>query len=61
MGVEFDESYPRSAPELVRTGLTQGVLFGSAGDRVLRVAPPLIVTEAQLDRGVEQIAKLLGS
>lgn len=61
VGVEFDESYPHSAPELVRKALAQGVLFGSAGDRVLRVAPPLIVTEAQLDRGVEQIAELLGS
>ena len=61
VGVELDESFPHSAPELVRTALAQGVLFGSAGDRVLRVAPPLIVTEAQLDRGVEQISKLLGS
>jgi 4-aminobutyrate aminotransferase-like enzyme len=45
--------------DVVRTGLDQGVLFGSAGDRVIRIAPPLIVTESELDHGVATLAALL--
>ena len=59
VGVELDESYPSTAMDVVRTALDQGVLFGSAGDRVIRIAPPLIVTESELDHGVATLAALL--
>ena len=61
VGIELDDAYPSSAMELVREALQQGVLLGAAGDRILRVAPPLIVSEAELDRGVEMIANILAS
>ncbi len=61
VGIELDDAYPSTAMEVVREALKRGVLLGAAGDRILRVAPPLIVDEAQLDRGVEMIAEVLGS
>jgi acetylornithine/succinyldiaminopimelate/putrescine aminotransferase len=38
-----------------------GVLVLSAGERVLRLAPPLIVEEAQCDRALAVIDKALGA
>ena len=61
IGLELDDEYPRTATEVVREALHKGVLLGSAGERVLRVAPPLIVSESELERGLELIANLLAS
>ena len=61
IGVELDEGYPRTASEIAREALDRGVSLGTAGDRILRVAPPLIVSEQQLERGVELIAEVLAS
>ncbi len=38
----------------------KGVLIAQAGDHVLRFAPPLIVTEAELDEGVRALDAVLG-
>jgi acetylornithine/N-succinyldiaminopimelate aminotransferase len=59
IGLELDPAYRPTAAQLARTALDRGVLLGAAGDRVLRIAPPLIVSEGELDRGVELIANLL--
>jgi acetylornithine/succinyldiaminopimelate/putrescine aminotransferase len=61
IGVELDPAYQPTATQVVRAALDRGVLLGSAGDRVLRIAPPLVVSEGELDRGVELIAELLSS
>ncbi|MEI7892699.1 MAG: acetylornithine/succinylornithine family transaminase [Myxococcales bacterium] len=39
----------------------RGVLLTAAGDRVLRFSPPLVVTLAELDEGVEAVRGVLGS
>jgi acetylornithine/N-succinyldiaminopimelate aminotransferase len=39
----------------------RGVLVAQAGDRVLRFAPPLIITEAELDEGVAALDALLSA
>ncbi|WP_020658062.1 ornithine--oxo-acid transaminase [Amycolatopsis benzoatilytica] len=36
-----------------------GVLCKETHDRTLRVAPPLVITEAELDRGIDAIAKVV--
>ena len=59
IGIELDPAYQSTAPQVVQAALDRGVLLGTAGDRVLRVAPPLVVTEGELERGVELIAALL--
>ncbi len=38
----------------------RGVLVAQAGDRVLRFAPPLVITEAELDEGVAVLDAVLG-
>ena len=61
IGIELDPAYQPTAPQVAQAALDRGVLLGSAGDRVLRIAPPLVVTEGELDRGVDLIAALLSS
>ncbi len=38
----------------------KGVLIAQAGDHVLRFAPPLIVSEAELDQGIKTLDAVLG-
>jgi acetylornithine/N-succinyldiaminopimelate aminotransferase len=38
---------------------TRGVLVISAGDNVLRLAPPLVISEAEIDRGLSVIREVL--
>lgn len=38
-----------------------GVLLTAAGDRILRFSPPLVVTEEQIDRGVDALRGVLAS
>ena len=39
----------------------RGVLLSQAGDRVVRFAPPLIVTEAELDEGIAALDQVLAN
>ena len=55
IAVELNE--PR--PGLVQAGLKAGVLINQIGERVVRLLPPLILTDAQADELVKQVAALL--
>ena len=57
IAVELNE--PR--PGLVQAGLKAGVLINQIGERVVRLLPPLILTDAQADELVKQVAALLQS
>ena len=57
IAVELNE--PR--PGLVQAGLKAGVLINQIGERVVRLLPPLILTDAQADELVKQVAALLRS
>ena len=57
IAVELNE--PR--PGLVQAGLEAGVLINQIGEQVVRLLPPLILTDAQADELVEQVATLLQS
>ncbi len=48
---------PRAVLDTVRE---RGVLITLAGDRVIRFAPPLVVTAAELDEGVAVLESVLG-
>jgi ornithine--oxo-acid transaminase len=41
--------------------LAEGVLCKETHDNTLRVAPPLVISEADLDRGIDAIAKVVQS
>jgi predicted acetylornithine/succinylornithine family transaminase len=47
------------APRVARAGLETGVIVNPIGQRVLRMVPPLILTEAQADEAVRRIAAAL--
>ncbi|GLZ38978.1 ornithine--oxo-acid transaminase [Actinokineospora sp. NBRC 105648] len=58
-GVEIAPGGPegRAASEAM---MARGVLCKETHDTTLRVAPPLVITEAEIDRGVEVIAEVVG-
>ena len=56
VGLDLD----RPAGDVVTACRDQGLLVLVAGDRVLRLTPPLIVGEQDVDRAVEIIERVLG-
>lgn len=60
--VAFPVQAPHEAKNLVAAAREHGVLFGTAGGNVIRLAPPLIITEAEINRAIkalDTIAKTL--
>jgi acetylornithine/succinyldiaminopimelate/putrescine aminotransferase len=55
LGVEFREA----VKPLIAAAAEEGVLLINAGENVLRLCPPLIVTRAQLDRAADVIGECL--
>lgn len=49
----------RTARDVLPKLVDAGVLLTAAGDRVLRFVPPLVVTDAQLDEGVDKVRAIL--
>jgi acetylornithine/N-succinyldiaminopimelate aminotransferase len=48
------------ARPIVDAGLTEGVLFNSTQDTVVRFLPPFLMEEKHVDRGIRVLGKLLG-
>jgi acetylornithine aminotransferase len=55
LGVEMDAP----ARPLLLKGLEEGILFSVTGDTVIRFAPPLIFTEADVDTMIKKLKKIL--
>lgn len=55
VGIEYDEA----VVSLVTTLIDKGMLTLSAGENVLRLLPPLTVTKAELDQGVQLIKETM--
>ncbi len=55
VGVDI-EGDARSAVDMARE---RGILLNSTGDRTLRLVPPLVVTEAEIDRVVDVLGEIL--
>ncbi|MEI7640132.1 MAG: aspartate aminotransferase family protein [bacterium] len=45
---------------IVAEALKQGLIIGSAGMNVIRITPPLTITKAEMDKGLEVLKKVLG-
>jgi acetylornithine/succinyldiaminopimelate/putrescine aminotransferase len=56
--VAFDLKEER-APELVQAALRRGVLLNNTGPRTVRLVPPLIVTEGEIDEVMDVISAAL--
>jgi acetylornithine/N-succinyldiaminopimelate aminotransferase len=52
---------PSTTRQLVARAFEMGYLIIGAGDRVLRYAPPLVITEAQLREGLDATRRLIAS
>jgi len=57
IGIELD----RPCAELVGLALEQGLLINVTADRVVRLLPPLILSDEQADQLIETLSKLLRS
>jgi acetylornithine/N-succinyldiaminopimelate aminotransferase len=47
------------APDVVRLGIEEGVLLNATGPTTIRFAPPLILTEAEAEEGLEKFRRAL--
>jgi acetylornithine/succinyldiaminopimelate/putrescine aminotransferase len=54
-GIDLD----RPAAPIVAAALERGLLVATAGERVLRLLPPLVVTDAELDEGLGILAEVI--
>ena len=67
VGMEFvkdrktKEPNPEAARKLMDTAFEHGLLLLVCGKSVVRVAPPLIIDEVDIDRGLGIIDTVLGS
>ncbi|MEI2693340.1 MAG: aspartate aminotransferase family protein [Anaerolineae bacterium] len=55
VGLELDIP----AADVVKAGYGHGLLLVGAGPNVLRLAPPLIISQAEIDQVVERLARIL--
>lgn len=54
-GMEISADSELVSPTIVNVALAEGLLIAPAGPKVLRFVPPLIVTEAEVDRAIEKL------
>ena len=55
LGLEID----RVARDVIASCFEQGVLVGSAGERVLRLSPPLTIADDELAHGLAVLEEVL--
>jgi acetylornithine/N-succinyldiaminopimelate aminotransferase len=52
-GLEIKADIPLTSMDLVNAAIEEGLLLAPAGPKVLRFVPPLIVSEAEVDRAMQ--------
>lgn len=61
VGAELAEGSPFSAGEIVAECRSRGLLVAVAGPKVLRLAPPLIISEAEVDEALAIVADAIAA
>ncbi|AJQ97632.1 acetylornithine/succinyldiaminopimelate transaminase [Gynuella sunshinyii] len=59
IGCEMSPAYQDRAKDLVNIGHTEGVMLHVAGPNVLRLLPPLNMTDEELEEGLQRIANAM--
>jgi acetylornithine aminotransferase len=60
-GMVIREDVELTAIDIVKAAMQEGLLIAPAGTKVLRFVPPLIVSEAEVDRAAEIVEKVIQS
>ena len=60
-GVELSADISLNAVDVVKAAMEEGLLLVPAGVKVIRFVPPLIVTEAEVNRGLQILARVMES
>jgi predicted acetylornithine/succinylornithine family transaminase len=55
VGAEFDADISF----LAKTGLEKGIIFNTINDRIIRLVPPIVITEAEIDKAVQLLDEIL--
>lgn len=58
-GMEIYAETSLTSPDIVKAALSEGLLFAPAGPKVLRFVPPLIVSEAEIDLGINLLERAI--
>ena len=58
-GMELNPDIELSSIDIVKAAMADGLLLAPAGPKVLRFVPPLIVSEAEIDRGISILEKAI--
>ena len=63
IGIELDAdadgAWFANAGEVVSKALEQGLIINAAQNRVLRLAPPMVITKDELDQGLDVLQSLI--
>ena len=54
-GMEINADVELSSIDIVKEAMTKGLLLAPAGAKVLRFVPPLIISEAEIEEGMEKL------
>jgi acetylornithine/N-succinyldiaminopimelate aminotransferase len=58
-GMELSADIPQTAADIVNKAIQEGLLLVPAGPKVVRFVPPLIVTEAEVNRALQAVEKAI--
>ena len=58
-GMELNPDLELSSIDIIKAAMSEGLLIAPAGPKVLRFVPPLIVSEAEIDRGISMLEKAI--
>jgi len=54
-GLQINPESELTAIAIVKAAMAQGLLVAPAGAKVLRFVPPLIISEAEIEAGMEKL------
>ena len=60
-GLMWGVDLTRDAAPVVPAALERGVVVNRTADTVIRLLPPLVITEAEIDEGVSRLDAALGA
>lgn len=60
-GLQINPEIDLNAIEIVKSAMKEGLLIAPAGGKVLRFVPPLIVSDAEVEEGMEKLKSAIAS